>query len=90
MGTCYNRISFLDESADQLFHGGSKSTHMTLKIVHLNREIVNQEKAAKEFWEKVLKPKRDARDKARAEKLFARLKADPALLDPNKKQPKKK
>jgi hypothetical protein len=49
----------------------------------MNRDAIDREKAVKEFWENVLKPKWDARDKARAEKLFAKLKADPSLLDPN-------
>jgi hypothetical protein len=63
---------------------------MTGKFVHLSREIIDQEKTAKDFWEKVLKPKWEAKSKAKAKKLYGRLKADPSLLDPNRMQPKKK
>lgn len=63
---------------------------MTLKVIHINREANYQERAAKEFWENVLKPKWEARGRERAEKLFAGLKAGPSSLDPDKKRPKMK
>jgi len=63
---------------------------MALKVVHINKLTIEQEKAAKELWENVLKPKWEARNKAKAEKLFAEWKANPAAFLPDKMKPKKK
>lgn len=63
---------------------------MTLKVVHINRKAIDQEAAAKELWEKVLKPKWEARAKALGEKVRAELMADPTLAKPVTAKKKKK
>lgn len=63
---------------------------MALKVVHINRKALDQDKAAKELWENVLKPKWEARFKAKAEKLLAEWKANPSAFPQGSNKPKKK
>ena len=51
---------------------------MPLKIVHIDKDGLDQDAEVRAFWENVLKPKWEAKAKADAEKLFTKLRHEGA------------
>jgi len=48
---------------------------MALKVVHINRKALNLQAEANAFWENVLKPKWEKREREGAEKMLRELKS---------------
>ena len=54
---------------------------MGLIVAHINRQASELDANAKALWEKVLKPKWDAKAREEADKMFSKIKPGEILVD---------